>query len=129
MFGGFFGVAMAYGDTWVAALDTTFLYIFAIMFGCLSAAVLPYIRRDIYEKSPSIEVAGVPVMTIAGVLGFTGNLFLLLNAAVGMVADLSNAFVECCWMGFGVILFVAFWNYNKKRGVDTSKIYAEIPPA
>ena len=129
MFGGFFGVWMAYGNTWVAALDTTFLYIFAIMFGCLSAAVLPYIRRDIYEKSPSIEIGGVPLMTIAGVLGFTGNFFLLLNAAVGMVADLSNAFFECCWMGIGVILFVAFWNYNRKRGVDTSKIYAEIPPA
>jgi len=129
MFGGFFGVWMAYGDTWVAALDTTVLYIFAVMFGCLSAAVLPYIRHDIYEKSPSIEIAGVPLMTIAGVMGFVANLFLLLNAAVGMVSNLSNAFYECVWMGLGVVIFVAFWNYNRKRGVDTSKIYAQIPPA
>jgi len=129
MFGGFFGVWMAAGNTWVAALDTTVLYLFAVMFGCLSAAVLPYIRRDIYEKSPSIEIGGVPLMTIAGVMGFVANLFLLLNGAVGMVADLSNAFYECVWMGLGLVIFVAFWNYNRKRGVDTSKIYAEIPPA
>jgi len=129
MFGGFFGVAMAYGDTWVAALDTTVLYIFAVMFGCLSAAVLPYIRRDIYEKSPSIEIGGVPLMTIAGIMGFTANMFLLWNGAVGMVANLKNCFYECVWMGLGVLVFVAFWNYNRKRGVDTSKIYAEIPPA
>lgn len=125
--GGFLGVIFYYGRSWVAAVDTTMLYIFAVMFGCLAAAVTPYVRREIYERSIRLEFLGVPVMTIAGVIGFAGNFLLVFVAAQAI--PLRDMCVLMLWMTVGLLIFIGFYAYNLRRGVDVKTIYAEIPPA
>ena len=125
--GGFFGVGLCSLGSWVAAVDTTMLYIFAVMFGCIAAVVTPYVRREVYERSIMIEILGVPVMTIAGLIGFAGNFFLVFVAARAIPNR--DLFFLMLWMSIGLIIFVGYYAYNIRRGVDVKTIYAEIPPA
>jgi amino acid transporter len=127
-FGGLAGVALCTtSGAWVAAVDTTMLYIFAVTFGCLAAAVTPYIRREIYERSIMIEFLKIPVMTWAGIIGFAGNFLLLFVAAQGIpIRDMAALTL---WMTAGLIIFLSYYAYNMRKGVDVKTIYAEIPPA
>jgi APA family basic amino acid/polyamine antiporter len=128
--GGFVGVFICHGGAWTAAMETTMLYIFAVMFGCLAAAITPYVRREVYERSIMWEIAGVPLMTIAGILGFGGNFLLLFVAGAQLLeGGMKDIMICAVWMSIGLIIFLAYYAYNIRRGVDVKTIYAEIPPA
>jgi APA family basic amino acid/polyamine antiporter len=176
--GGLVGVVICAQGAWTAAMETTMLYIFAVMFGCLAAAVTPYVRREVYDRSIKIEVPGalglvissivfliivfvavgfhwfwgifmtilgiiwliaglymmskgiktsVPLMSIAGVAGLGSNFYLLFVAGAALgPKDLAYCAV---WMTAGLIIFLGYYAYNIRRGVDVNTIYAEIPPA
>ena len=176
--GGLVGVAICHQGAWTAAMETTMLYIFAVTFGCLAAAITPYVRREVYDRSIKWEVPGalglvissivfliivffathfhwfwglflgilgviwlivglylmskgikisVPLMSIAGVAGVGSNFYLLFVAG----AELGPKDLAYCsaWMTAGLIIFLMYYAYNIRRGVDVKTIYAEIPPA
>ncbi|RSN67673.1 APC family permease [Candidatus Korarchaeum cryptofilum] len=135
LLGGLVGVALTAGGDWAAAADTSNLYQFAVMLACLAAAVLPYLRRDLYEKSPyKWEIAGVPILTILGLWGWAANFFFFYVTTHeifyywgGYSTDI--ALQQSAWMGIGALIFTAFLVYNTKRGIDVRTIYTEIPPA
>ncbi len=125
--GGLFGVWVCAQGAWTAAMETTMLYIFTVMFGCLAAAVTPYVRRELYDRSIKLEIAGVPVMTIVGTLGFGTNFYLLFVAGAALgPKDLAYCAI---WMTAGLIIFLGYYAHNIRKGVDVKTIYAEIPPA
>jgi amino acid transporter len=176
--GGLVGVIICSQGAWTAAMETTMLYIFAVVFGCLAAAITPYVRREVYDRSLKIEVPGtigliicsiifliivllavgftwfwgmfmtflgviwllvglwmmskgiktsVPLMSIAGIAGVGGNFYLLFVAGAALPPkDLAYASV---WITAGLIIFLGYYAYNIRRGVDVKTIYAEIPPA
>jgi amino acid transporter len=176
--GGLVGVAICHRGAWTAAMETTMLYIFAVIFGCLAAAITPYVRREVYDRSIKWEIPGapslvivsiaflvivyavtkfawfwgtfmlilgivwliaglwmlsagiktsVPLMTIAGVAGLGSNFYLLFVAGAALPPrDLAYAAV---WITAGLIIFLGYYAYNIRRGVDVKTIYAEIPPA
>ena len=176
--GGLVGVIICHQGAWTAAMETTMLYIFAVTFGCLAAAITPYVRREVYDRSIKWEVPGalglvissivfliivfaatrfawfwgsfmlilgivwlivglylmskgikisVPLMSIAGVAGVGSNFYLLFVAGAQLgPKDLAYCSV---WMTAGLIIFLMYYAYNIRRGVDVKTIYAEIPPA
>jgi amino acid transporter len=126
-FGGFAGVVLCSMGSWIAAVDTTMLYIFAVMFGCLAAAITPYVRRDVYERSIMIEILGIPVMTLAGLVGFAGNFLLVFVASQAI--PFNHLVFLMLWMTAGLIIFLLYYAINIRKGVDVKTIYAEIPPA
>ena len=135
MIGGAIGVALTAGGDWAAAADTTNLYQFAVMMACLSAAVLPFLRRDLYERSPvKWEISGIPVLSILGAYGFGINMFFFFVAtkeifyyfgAESLMIPIHQSF----WMALGAFIFTGFLIHNVKRGIDVKTIYTEIPPA
>ena len=128
--GGLGGAVLSFHSQWFAMVDTTMLFLFSVMFGCMAAAVMPYMRRDLYERGGRYEVFGIPVMTIAGLAGAMLNFFVFLFAAHGVVeGGLTSVWTQAIWIFFGLLIFVAFYAYNTKRGVDVKSLYAEIPPA
>jgi amino acid transporter len=135
LLGGLAGVALTAGGDWAAAADTSNLYQFAVMMACLAAAVLPYLRRDLYEKSPyKWEIAGVPILTILGLWGWAANFFFFYVTTHEIfyywgVYSTDIALQQSAWMGIGALIFTAFLVYNTKRGIDVKTIYTEIPPA
>lgn len=130
MIGGFLGVALnIYTGEWLSSIDTTMLYQFAVMIAGLSAAVLPFIRSDIYEKSTAkYSIGGVPLLTIIGVICFASNFYFLIVAGTWLNME-KDLVLQTVWMGLGAALFAGYLTRNVKKGIDVKTIYTEIPPA
>jgi len=132
--GGFFGLVLSWiseqklAGAYIAAMDTTMLYQVTVTFACVAAALTPYVRRDLYDKGLKIELAGIPVLTIVGVLGFTFNFWFWLVTATWL-APTTDMLTQAVWMGVGVLIFVAYYAVNIRKGIDVKTIYAEVPPA
>ncbi len=135
MIGGIVGVWLTAQGDWAAAADTTNLYQFAVMMASLAAAVLPFLRSDLYEKAPyKWEIGGVPLLSIIGAYAFAVNFFFFFVATHEIFYyfggfRLMIALHQAFWMGLGAFIFMGFLAYNQRRGIDVRTIYTEIPPA
>jgi len=134
LIGGIVGVFLSFvaekgiAGSWVAAMDTTMLYEFAVVFGSLSAAVIPFVRPDIYERGRKLAWGGVPVITIFGIISFIVNFWYLFIAGAWLHVT-TDLLLQVLWMGAGLAIFVGYYIYNTRRGVDVRSIYQQIPPA
>ncbi|MEM3620782.1 MAG: hypothetical protein QXO45_06580, partial [Nitrososphaerota archaeon] len=73
----------------------------------------------------------VPVISIVGGAAIVSTFILLVLGLQQMAADVT--FVSPSWMIGWTLLAIILYSYynwaNKKRGIKTEKIFAEIPPA
>jgi hypothetical protein len=111
----------------------------AWLVACASAAVFPFIRKETFEAQPTYvkkRIAGVPTMTIFGVLGALSvvamDVFVALNPSyAGIPANLSN--ISLVLLGVVFVIGVAFFwvarAMQKSRGLDLSLVFKEIPPS
>lgn len=113
--------------TEVFSLMIAYYYIRAII--AYVGISLPWTRPHIFESAAPIarkSVGPIPVMTIAGLLMFAWCFYLMYTSAavdpMSIIITLILAFIV------GNIVYIAYSAYNKKRGIDTSKIFAELPP-
>jgi len=103
----------------------------------LAAAVFPYVKKDIYEKSPfKMSLGNVPMVSIIGAAAFIGNLWLdwtFLDSGYGItrISSFDSAFPTLFTIVL-LIIFGAVYTYYKVKakatGIDMTTIYAEIPP-
>jgi basic amino acid/polyamine antiporter, APA family len=114
-------------------LGVTFACGYVFVATALAGALLPFRAKALYEASPGSKytIAGLPAVTIVGLLGFvTGLVFLTLfatNAELGLTSDLAYIVVG------GVLLFAALWYVAVKMvrrsgGVNVEYAFKEIPP-
>jgi len=111
-----------------AAWDTTLVTIALL---CLAAAVLP-LRKGLWNLSPAskYKIGAVPVITIAGILGFIYNgsavLFFSITPALGFGLPSTLLLIVTF-----LIPFVLYWvvrQVRKAQGIDTALIFKTIPP-
>ena len=121
-------------------LDST-LVIAVTYFGTtIAATILPYRKPELYNASPiaKFKVAGIPLITVAGVI-FGGFLaFLLiewlfdpwLNGSALYGISLQNTpsvvFIGILY-GTALAIYLGFKLYRKKTGIDIDKVHQEIP--
>ncbi len=102
----------------------------------IAAIILPFVKRDLYNSSPlaKLKIAGIPLITIAGVI-FAGFLVFLLYEwiidpkklyGIGLSNISSIIYMGAMYL-LALIIFLYFKLYRKRQGVDTKKIYGEIP--
>jgi len=133
-FGGLAGLVLSWiseqklAGAYIAAMDTTMLYQVTVTFACVAAALTPYVRRDLYDKGLKIELAGIPLLTIVGILGFFFNFWFWLVTATWL-APTTDMATQSLWMAVGLLIFVGYYIVNIKKGIDVKTIYAEVPPA
>jgi APA family basic amino acid/polyamine antiporter len=119
------------------ALGVTFANGTVFALSALAAAMLPYRARSVYETSPGARytVAGIPLVTILGGVGFILGAFML--GAFLFVDDLGLAFSADnptpYAMVVGTIIFgaVVYWlmrSYKARQGINVGYAFAEIPP-
>jgi len=109
----------------LATLDFTWYAIFFI-FG-MAAFILPYKRPDIFKLSPmQRKIGGVPVISILGLLTVAVGTFLLLFPVLEL--DLAAMTFLAIWILIGLIAYLYMQKKNIELGIDTAKIYHEIPP-
>jgi len=91
------------------------------LFG-LSVMVLPFVRPDIAERAP----CGTKTMVGLGLYTFLIGWFFTGLAAKELDVPMVFAFVIVLLIGFAFYLYQQ--NINKKKGIDISEIYRQIPP-
>ncbi len=93
----------------------------------LSAMLLPYHKPEIYDRSPvKWEILGIPVMTILGTFTFIAGWFFLYLSMENFTPVIMLTLIGV--MVIGLIVFLIQQHKNKKAGIDSSKIYSDIPP-
>jgi len=109
----------------------------------VAAIMLPYTKKDLYEASPiaKYKVAGVPLITVCGVIFGAFLVFLLYqwlldpNALYGIGYSINeNGYkngTSLVFMGVMYLLalgiYVGAKMYRKNQGVDLDLVYKEIP--
>jgi amino acid transporter len=103
---------------------------------CFSGLAFPFIRKDLFEQMPlKARIAGIPVISIISFLAlallawvatsyFTNVAFM---ASYGITSTML-VFVLGIWLSAIIIFFVSR-AYNKRRGIDLSIAFKQIPPA
>jgi amino acid transporter len=131
----------------VVAVGFLALYAFTPWFGTLSliealsviwgscmlvGALMPYIRKDIWAKSPAsrYKVGGIPLITISGALGaaaFAYVIYLLWNDPVAAGHTNLSVAVQVGLFAAGFIAFFVVKQVRASRGVDIAFAFREIP--
>lgn len=113
-----------------AQVNAIFFYSVVWFLAALSAIILPYTRKDIYSLShgkrsrlPVLSVLGVVAATLFAYLGYNS----VTNPAVGPFAGSAEAFTAALVLIPIAIYVVSYW-YNKRRGIDLTKLHAQLPP-
>jgi amino acid transporter len=125
---------VSFGTTAFSTFTLDAVLVIAVMYlgTAITAAVLPYRRKDLYEGSPiaGYKVAGIPLVTIAGVITaiFMGWLtYEWMSNPVYGVNNLYSEFMMLALYIIAVVLYFGFKAYRKKQGFDMNKIYQVIP--
>lgn len=110
----------------------------------IAAIILPYKKKDLFEASPlaNMKVAGIPVITIAGVIFGAFLLFLLVEwffdpwlnpdfAPAGLygisLANINSVIFLLVCYGSAAALYYGFKARRRSEGIDLDKVQAEIP--
>ncbi len=135
-----YNVAGFYSITLAATQGIAIMY-----FGtAISAIVLPYTKKELFEASPiaQMKVFGIPLITISGVIfaGFLGFLLVewlfdpWLNTGgegaglYGISFKNTNSiiFLVTCY-ALSAAIYYGFKSYRKRGGIDMDKVQTEIP--
>src|SRR5438105_297056 len=101
----------------------------------IAAAIMPWRRKDIFENSPiaRFRVAGIPVITITGVVSAIFLVFMLaewsFNAVYGTAFSLnasSPIYFLVTYLA-AVVIYVVARVVRKRQGIDLARIHQEIP--
>jgi amino acid transporter len=109
--------------------------ILAFILVSIAGVVFPYRLRQIWEGGGARRIFGVPAVTLAGIGGVValGGLMIMfifdntVNATFAVTRGISLKFMIGVIV-VGAVWYVAAWALNKRRGVDLSLAYREIPP-
>jgi APA family basic amino acid/polyamine antiporter len=101
----------------------------------IAGAIMPWRRKDIFENSPiaRFRIAGIPVITITGVVSAIFILFMLAEWSFNGVYGTSFSLNASSPIYFAVTYLVAIAIYvvarvvRKRQGIDLARIHREIP--
>ena len=120
-----FGFAAAY-------LDATAVIAITFMGTLVAAIILPWRRKDIYAASPiaNQKIAGLPVITVAGVIAFVFIGFMVYewatNATYGSNSRPSAIYLGATYL-LAVVIYAIAYYVRKRQGIDLARIHHEIP--
>ncbi len=137
-----FGI-IAYFSVWVTVYTTWFSYLYYSNFGwwvatavvMLAAIVFPYRRKELFESTPKIvryKIGPVPLLSIAGVIGFFLSLFIsystILPAFNGFPINPIYVVSMLFVMVAALIIYAISYFYQRSRGVPMDLATKELPP-
>ena len=108
-------------------------FAFALSFAvvCWWGVLFPYLKKEQFENSPLAKrFAGIPVITITGLVGGVFSLFGLYRMSQDEVFTLDRGFgvvAAFVVIGIGVVWHFAASAYRRSQGIDVAARYREIP--
>ena len=102
----------------------------------IAAMVFPYVRKDIFEKSPALvqsRVAGIPWITILGAIGTAvAALSIYATFLVGTTPTFNTknlAYTSLVFILAPIVIYFIATTWQKSKGVEMDKRFKTIPPA
>ena len=126
-----FWLAIYVFTSYVAILGGLLAFSIAFFVTSLTGVLFPFFKKEVFERSPAAQrVVGIPVMTIAGLVGviFTG--FLIWRCTQDASLNGNNTTSEQIIIGAfigAIVWFFAFRWYRARQGVAMDKRFKEIP--
>ena len=128
----------AYRPTFASIfIDATAVLALTFFATVVAAIILPWRRKDLYDASPIAQwkVAGIPAITIVGVITGLFLLFMLwewsFNAAdlygTTFSATINSVYYFIASYLVAVVIYVAARIIRKNQGIDLARIHHEIP--
>lgn len=117
--------------TLVTILSGLLAFSIAFLVVSLTGIVFPYLKRELFERSPAaIRVGGIPLMTVAAVVGAIFSGFLFYRTIVDATFGASTTFsIEVTVGAFvaGFVWFYAARAYRRGQGAAVESVFNEIP--
>jgi len=115
-----------------AQVNAIFLYSVVWFLAAVSALIIPFRRKSIYESSAGrFQVLGVPIISVLGLTGIILFVYLgfnaLINPAIGPFqfgAQVATATIVVV----PIIIYITSYYFNKRRGIDLGKLSSQLPP-
>lgn len=111
-------------------VNAIFFYSVVWFLAALSAILLPFTRKDIYNlangpggKFPTMSVLGAIGAGLFAYLGYNS----VVNPAIGPFAGTAEIFTAAVVLT-PVALYAASYWCNKRRGIDLLKLHGQLPP-
>jgi hypothetical protein len=130
---GIIGVLLYAFNTVVALVDVTVIFEIGYAIFALSVALMPYVRKQVYERSVPVKrkILGIPLVSLIGVPVFAFLMFILAitwgNPILLPINIETLASLGIIYAVGGVIYAIAT-QLNKKKGIEVSLLFQEIPP-
>lgn len=107
----------------------------AFIFVSLAATVFPYTRKDLFDSAPSLvrwKLAGIPFVSIAGVIGILTWVFVLFVAFKASQFGLqvtTKAMVEAFAVPvLAIVYYIIMAAVRKSQHIDMSATFRALPP-
>jgi APA family basic amino acid/polyamine antiporter len=116
-----------------ASSYSSYLALWTMLFLSVTAIVLPYRRRALWESSPgATRLFGIPTLTIGGVLAFCGSLFIIYLfdnfRQFGIPSGVRALEYVALTIALGIVLYTVAKAVRAREGIDLDRNYQEIPP-
>ncbi len=113
-------------------LDATLVIAVTFLGSVVAGAILPWRRANIFNNSPikNLRIAGVPVITVAGVVTAAFILFNLVKWMTDSTYGVNNSdsykYLAVLYV-LAIVVYVVAFLYRRRQGIDLRAIHAEIP--
>lgn len=101
----------------------------------LAAIIFPYRRKDIFEKAPALvqsKVLGLPILVWSGIFSMITQIVVVVICftvpAVGGAVTWASLLSSLSVFILAFPLYGIIYAINKRRGLDPSLAYQELPP-
>jgi amino acid transporter len=100
----------------------------------IAGAILPYVKKDLFEASPSIvkrKVLGLPLITLLGMLSFFASVYIAYASLTPAIAGTLNETYIIFTFGIfvlGFIIYLISSVYHRMKGIPLELTFKEIPP-
>ncbi len=100
----------------------------------IAAAVVPWRRRQLHEGAPrwaKARIAGVPVITLAGIVSAAGWAFVIWTAfhtGFGGTVGLKPMLEAFTAPIIAIVYYVGARVYRRQQGIELARTFEEIPP-
>jgi amino acid transporter len=112
----------------------TLLYNICFAIVALGCVIFPFTKKDLLAQAPGFlrkKIAGVPLISIVGLLTAISFLWIAYISAANPLIVTPTTYGVIIAVGIVVgclVIYYASYFYHKRRGLDISLVFKEIPP-
>ncbi|MGC9105566.1 MAG: APC family permease [Thermoprotei archaeon] len=130
---GFLGVVLYAYVPAISLVDVTVVFEIGYAVFAISVALMPYVRRQIYETAVPFKrrLLGVPVITWVGLFAFgflVYTIYITLGNEVLLPINTETLASLGVIYGLGALIYAVSYFWNKRNGIDITQVFKYIPP-